>query len=112
MTAAILAFRPAAAPALPLDEAQLDAVLARHTTAPRALDRLECLPLLAKREGQPFRPLVVVLIAEQPVLMSTDVARRLAVHQDSRGRTGAALDLMAAADLSEASAANLQKAMH
>jgi hypothetical protein len=112
MTAAIHAFRPASPPALPLDESQLDAVLSRHTTAPRALDRLECQPILAKREGQAFRPLVAVLIAEQPVLMSADTARRLAVHQDSRGRTGAALDLMACADLSEASARALQKAMH
>lgn len=104
------AFHPSAPPALPLDEASLDAVLSRHTCAPRAIDKLSASPLTMKREGQPYRPLVAVMIADVPVVMTADTARRLAVHQDAKGRQGAAHDLIAAADLAEQLAALLQKA--
>jgi len=106
------AFHPSAPPALPLDEAQLDAVLSRATCAPRALDRLDATPLTTKREGHPYRPAVAVLINEVPVIMSADAARRLAVHQDARGRQGAAHDLLGAADLAEELAFLMQKATH
>ena len=104
------AFNPSAPPALPLDEAQLDAILSRATCAPRALDRLSTSPLTMKREGHAYRALVAVLIAEVPVVMSADAARRLAVHQDAKGRLGAAHDLLAAADLAEQMAFLMQKA--
>jgi hypothetical protein len=93
-------------------EAALHAALSHHTLAPRALDRLTCHPATAKGDGTFFRPIVVVMLDDRPVMMSSDTARRLALLQDAQSRQGAAHDLLACADLAESLAAQLQRSLH
>lgn len=93
-------------------EAQLHDALSAHTLAPHALDRLDCHPATSKGDGGFFRPVVIVMIDDRPVIMSADTARRLAIRQDSQRRQGAALDLMECADLAEALASKLQRSFH
>ncbi len=98
--------------AVAASEAVLDAAVSAVTLAPGAFDRLDCHAATNRTEGGFFRPVVIVLFGDRPVLMSADVARRIAVRQDSRGREGAAHDLLAAADLAETISAQLQGAIH
>lgn len=93
-------------------EAQLHDALSAHTLAPHALDQLSCHPATSKGDGGFFRPVVIVMIDDRPVIMSADTARRLAIRQDAQRRQGAALDLMECADLAEALAAKLQRSFH
>lgn len=93
-------------------EAALDAAIDAVTLAPGAVDRLECHPACSKTEGGFFRPVVIVMFEDRPVLMSADAARRIAINQEGKGREGAAHDLLAAADLAETISAQLQGAIH
>jgi hypothetical protein len=93
-------------------EAQLHDTLSAATLAPYALDQLSCHPATARAEGGFFRPIVMVMIDDQPVIMSADTARRLAVRQSSQRRQGAALDLMECADQAEALSSRLQRSMN
>lgn len=93
-------------------EAALEAAIDAVTLAPRAVDRLECHAATTKTEGGFFRPVVIVMFGDAPVLMSADTARRIAVRQEGKGREGAAHDLLACADLSETISAQLQGAIH
>jgi uncharacterized protein YegL len=93
-------------------EAQLHDALSSQTLAPHALDQLSCHAATAQREGGFFRPVVIVMVDDRPVIMSADTARRLAIRQSSQRRQGAALDLMECADLAEELAAKLQRSFH
>lgn len=93
------------------EEAGLAAQLLLACAAPRH-DRLDAVPTLMKREGQPYRPLVVVHWGGLDVIASADAMRRIALTIDFAGRQGAALDLLGACDTAEALANQLQRSHH
>lgn len=94
--------------AAPVDEAVLAAQLLLACAPPR-LDKLEADPAVIKREGVAWMPVVIVDDRGLQVIASADAVRRIAVAVDVAGRTGAALDLMQAADQAEALAALMQR---
>lgn len=93
------------------DEAHIAARLLLACAAPR-LDRLDATAMLMKREGQPYRALVVVHWGGLDVIASADAMRRIAVNVDFAGRQGAALDLLQACDQAEALADQMQRSHH
>ncbi len=98
-------------PAAEADETIL-AVQLLTACAPPRFDRLEAAPAVKMRQGAPVQAIVIVEADHLHLIASADVMRRMAVVVDGAGRTGAALDLMQAADQAEALAGALQRGAH
>lgn len=111
-TATVLPFRPPSGervmPAVQTSEPDLADRLMSALFRPRALDRLDVAPATVLRAGSLYRPVVIVSLSDHPLIFSADAARRIAVTLDAAHRTGAALDLMQAADDAEALSHALQ----